>query len=361
MSAAALTVPAAQLLGLDHNERLFPAPDLVPLLGRVPATALTRYPEAKGLERSVARRWGLGADRVLVTGGADDAIDRICRRYVAGGRELVTVAPTFEMIPTFARLAGGRILEIPSLDDPAPLEPMLDRLRDRTGLVSVISPHNPTGRVVPPSRMLEIAEQLPDGAMLLADLAYVEFADRDPTAALLGRDNILVVRTLSKAWGLAGLRVGYVLGSRAAIAALRASGPPFPLAGPSIWLAERALELGDRVTAHYVAAVRSERARLRVALREWGARPFASEANFVLASTERAAALQRRFRRAGIAVRRFPNRPQLIRITLPGDEETFERLLAVLTLDAPPPPQRSGRRSGERITEPSTKGTSHER
>ena len=344
MSGAAVPVPSDRLLGLDHNERLFPAPDLVALVPQVPATALTRYPEAKGLERRLARRWGLGADRVLVTGGADDAIDRICRRYVADGREMVTVAPTFEMIPAFARLAGGRVREIPTLDDPAPLKPTLDRLGNRTGLVAVISPHNPTGRVVPPLRMLEIAERLPSGAMLLADLAYVEFADQDPTEALLGRDDILIVRTLSKAWGLAGLRVGYVLGSRAAIAALRGSGPPFPLAGPSIWLAERALELGDRVTADYVSAVRSERERLGAALREWGAEPFPSEANFVLASTGRAASLERRFRRAGIAVRRFRHSPDLLRITLPGDEATFRRLLSVLAAGSRPRVRRSNER-----------------
>ncbi len=330
MSGAAVAMPAEESLRLDHNERLFPAPELVHLLGQVPATTLTRYPEAKGLERRLARNWGLGADRVLVTGGADDAIDRICRRYLAGGGEMVTVVPTFEMMPTFARLAGGRVCEIPAMDDPVPLEPTLDRLGERTGLVTVISPHNPTGRVASASRMLELSARLPADAMLLVDLAYVEFADSDPTPALLSRDNILVVRTLSKAWGLAGLRVGYVFASRTAIAELRASGPPFPLSGPSIWLAEQALELGDRVTAGYVAAVRSERDRLHVALREAGAAPFASEANFVLASTDRAAALQRRFHRFGIAVRLFPDLPELIRITLPGDEATFRRLLSVL-------------------------------
>lgn len=335
MSPAAVKVRADELLRLDHNERLFPAPELVPLLARVPATALTRYPDSTGLERRLARQWGVGADRALVTGGADDAIDRICRRWLADGREMVTVVPTFQMMPTFARLAGGRVREIPALDDPAPLEPTLDRLGERTGLVTVISPHNPTGRVASAARMLEIAERLPNGAMLLADLAYVEFADRDPTAAFLERDNILVVRTLSKAWGLAGLRVGYVLGSRIAIAELRASGSPFPLSSPSVWLAERALELGDRVTADYVAAVRSERDRLYAALGEAGAAPFASEANFILASTERAAALERRFRRSGIAVRLFADRRDLIRITVPGDEGVFQRLLSVLAADSP--------------------------
>ena len=336
MNGVAVAAPG-RVVRLDHNERLFPAPELASLLARVPASALTRYPDASGLERRLANLWGLEPDRVLVTAGADDAIDRICRRQLAGGRDMITVAPTFEMMPYFAGLAGGRVLEISTLADPAPRAPILERVCKRTGLVTVISPHNPTGRAVPASRMLDIAERLPSGAMLLADLAYAEFADSDPTPALLERDNILIVRTLSKAWGLAGLRVGCVLGSREAIAALRTCGPPFPLSGPSIWLAERALAMGDRITAPYVVAVRSERGRLFAALRTWGAEPFASEANFVLAAGNGSTGLHGRFRSAGIAVRSFATLPDLIRITLPGDEATFRRVLTVLdtTLDEP--------------------------
>lgn len=336
MNGMAVVAAAGELLGLDHNERLFPSPELVRLLPGVPASTLTRYPDASRLERQLAGAWGLEPDRVLVTAGADDAIDRVCRRFLAGGREMVTVTPTFEMMPMFAGLAGGRVRAIPTLDDPAPLDPILDRLGERTGLVTVISPHNPTGQVVPAARLLAISERLPADAILLADLAYVEFADRDPTPELLQRENVVVVRTLSKAWGLAGLRVGFVLGSPETVADLRESGPPFPLSAPSLWVAERAVELGTRVTGAHVAAVRSERERLRAALLASGVRPFASQANFVLASTHRAAALHRRFRRRGIAVRTFPNFPDLIRITLPGDETTFRRLLPVLdtTLDA---------------------------
>ncbi|MDE2879018.1 histidinol-phosphate transaminase [Candidatus Palauibacter soopunensis] len=330
MSGMTVAAPPGERLRLDHNERLFPAPELVRLLPEVPASALTRYPDASRLEQRLAEASRVGKDRVLVTAGADDAIDRVCRRYLAGGRELITVAPTFEMVPTFAALAGGRVRSIPTLNDPAPLGPILDRLGERTGLVAVISPHNPTGTVAPVERILAIADSLPANAALLADLAYVEFADRDPTRELLQRDNILVVRTLSKAWGLAGLRVGFVLGPPAVIEGLRAGGAPFPLSAPSIWLAERALALGDRVTATYVAAVCHERERLVSALLASAAEPFASQANFVLATTDRAAALHRRFRQQAIAIRRFPNFPDLVRITLPGDEATFRRVLRVL-------------------------------
>ena len=330
MSGLTVAAPPGERLRLDHNERLFPAPALVRLLQQVPPSALTRYPEATGLEASLGERWGLEADRVLATAGADDAIDRVCRRCLTGGRDVITVTPTFEMIPAFAALAGGRVRSIPALDDPAPLEPILDRVGERTGLVAVISPHNPTGVAVPVERILAIADRLPGHAALLLDLAYVEFADRDPTRELLQRDNILVVRTLSKAWGLAGLRVGFVLGAAAAITELRAGGAPFPLAGPSLWLAEQALALGDRVTATYVAAVRRERGRLASALRAAGAEPFESQANFVLASTDRAADVHRGALRRGVAIRRFSNFPDLVRITLPGDEAAFRHLLDVL-------------------------------
>ncbi|MDX1579124.1 MAG: histidinol-phosphate transaminase, partial [Gemmatimonadota bacterium] len=243
---------------------------------------------------------------------------------------LVTAIPTFEMFPLCADLAGGRVTGVPSLDDPAPLDALLDRVDDTTGLVVAITPHNPTGASIDTSTLLALADALPSEVTLLVDLAYAEFADEDPTVTLLDRGGVLLVRTLSKAWGLAGLRVGYVLGDADVVAKVRETGPPFPLSGPSLWLAERALALGRRVTEPYVDAVRSERARLAKALEDLGAEPFPSQANFVLARLHDARAVWSRLDRAGVRVRRFDHSPELLRFTLPGDAEAFDTLLAAL-------------------------------
>ncbi len=123
---------------------------------------------------------------------------------LASGPELVSVAPTFEMFPICTALAGGRFTSSRTLEDPAPLETLSDLMSERTGIVVVTTPHNPTGVTTPTSRLLELADRMPPGAVLLVDLAYVEFADSDPTPELLQDERIVVVRTLSKAWGLAG-------------------------------------------------------------------------------------------------------------------------------------------------------------
>lgn len=322
--------PAPEALGLDHNERPWPAPEIAELLARVPGRALCRYPSAADLARGAARRWSVDADRVLVTAGGDDALDRACRVFLRDRPELVSVEPTFEMIPLFARLSGGRVVTVRHLGGPAPVEALLGAVGPRTGLVAVVSPHNPTGAVTPARALISLAEALPAPVRLLVDLAYVEFAREDPTVALLERPRTLVVRTLSKAWGLAGLRVGFALGGAGDIGRLAAAGAPFPVAGPSLWLAEAALDAGERVTAPYVDAVRRERAELGDLLRALGAAPFASEANFVLARVRDAARIRAGLGSRGIRVRTFARHPDLIRITLPGDPGAFDRLCAAL-------------------------------
>lgn len=319
-----------ETLALDHNERPRPAPELAGLLARIPHETLSRYPDSAGVARAAARRWSVDPARILVTAGADDALDRACRAFLGERPELVSLDPTFEMIPRFARLAGGRVATVSHLDGPAPIEDLLSAVGPETGLVAVISPHNPTGAVTPRRRLLALSDALPDPIRLLVDLAYAEFCDEDPMDALLDRPRTIVVRTLSKAWGLAGLRVGFALGSAADVARLAAAGAPFPLSGPSLWLAEAALGAGDRILEPYVREVGRERAALSDLLGSLGARPHPSGANFVLARVEGAERIREALAARGIRVRTFPPRPDLVRITVPGDRDAFERLCTAL-------------------------------
>ena len=315
---------AMRRLRLDRNERLRAAPELADLLASVPLETVGRYPDAGDLEAALADRWRVAPDRVLVTAGADDAIDRMTRALPTSRREILSVTPTFEMYPFFARLAAARVVAIPCLDDPAPDE-LLGAVGPRTGAVVVVTPHNPTGRSGATARRSDVARAVPD-RWLVVDLAYVEFSDEDPTPTLLERPNAVVIRTLSKAWGLAGVRIGYALGSPAAIERLRKAGPPYAVAGPSLWIAERALSMEERITRPYVEAVRRERDRLGELLRGLGAEVFPSCANFVLARLDGAAVFARSLARQGIFVRRFDGEGDLVRITLPGDPTAFARL-----------------------------------
>ena len=232
--------------------------------------------------------------------------------------------PTFEMMELMSKAAGGGFRSVPSLRDPAPADALLGAAGE---VITVISPHNPTGLEVPEEVLYRISDGLPEGALLLVDLAYVEFADNDPTLSLLERENVIVLRTFSKAWGLAGLRVGYALGPPARFAAIRGSRPPFTVATPSLWIAERALALGERITRGYIRSVRNEREGLRRALVAVGVDALPSTANFVFGVSKDVDLLDSVLLESGFRVRRFSHMPEAIRITVPGEENLFRRLI----------------------------------
>jgi histidinol-phosphate aminotransferase len=236
------------------------------------------------------------------------------------------------MLERYAQLAGARILEVPWPEGPSPVDALLARVEADTGLIAIVSPNNPTGAI---ARLQDLArlEQGAGNALLLVDAAYGEFADEDLGPAAVAGGRALVVRTFSKAWGLAGLRVGHAVGPVDVIAALRAGGGPYPVSGPSLAIALAWLEAGEAVMRDLVARIRVEREALREGLARLGATALPSQANFVLARFQDADAVRGALAARGIAVRSFPGRPLLagcLRITCPGEAAPFERLMAAL-------------------------------
>jgi histidinol-phosphate aminotransferase len=318
-------------LRLDANEGPAPAEALLKVLAGVSGEGLRCYPDAGELESVIARRWGVDAERVVVTAGGDDAIARLCRAMLEPGRSLVTHQPTFEMIGLDARLAGATIAATRWLEGPAPVGAMAAAIDGTTGLVAVVSPNNPTGAVASVSEVRALAHAARRvGAALLADLAYVEFAHADPTAGLLELDNVVVVRTLSKAFGLAGLRVGYAIAPRELAGWLRTTGGPYPVSGLSLAIARAALDADKEGMERFVARVRVERAQLATRLGAFGARVLPSQANFVSAFVPGALGFRDRLQDMGISIRAFTgggDLAELIRITLPGEATAFARVL----------------------------------
>jgi histidinol-phosphate aminotransferase len=319
-------------LWLDANECQAPAIDVVEALRAAGDRALCRYPNARPLESLLAERLGLSPEQVLVTPGADEALDRVCRMHLAPGKELLLHRPTFEMLGRYARLAGGSIVSVDWATGPFPTDALIARVTPATTLVIVVSPNNPTGAVVTARDLERIAAAAPE-ATLLVDLAYTEFADEDLTAGVLALPKALVTRTLSKAWGLAGLRVGYVGGPRALIDTLRATGSPFGVSAPSLVLGEAWLRHGDTFMRSLVGRIREERERLAELLSELGASPLPSQGNFVLARFADAEGTRDALAARGISVRIFTGRPELdgyLRITCPGSPAGFDRLTGAL-------------------------------
>lgn len=330
-------IPSFVDLRLDGNEGPPAGDEIRSSLTSIDPDAARSYPDATSLERALAERHGVSPDRVVITAGADEALDRIFRAYGGPGRRAVLPEPTFEMIPRYAALAACEIDTVPWLEGPLPTRRFLERTpTDGTAILCVVSPNNPTGLTATAADVLRLAAARPESLVVL-DQAYAEYADDDLTSACLGVPNVLVVRTLSKAQGLAGLRIGYAVGSAACIEALRATASPFPVAGPSLAVARSILESApDRARSH-VEQVRREREVLRDQLMQNGFSVPPSQANFVYVRGERTGWLADALASLGILVRRFREAGEVrLRITCPGDEERFRRLGAAVSAAVAP-------------------------
>ncbi len=331
-------------LRLDANEGAPSFDRLASVLGSIDREVLRRYPDTGALEGRIAALWGVSAERVVVTNGGDDAIDRVCRAVVEEGRTAVVHTPAFEMIERGALLAGGEVCQVGWLGGAFPVSAFVGAIGERTGLVALVSPNNPTGGVIGLEEMVAIVRAARDvGALVLVDLAYVEFADADPTAALLEFSNVVVVRTFSKAMGLAGLRVGYAIASAEVAGWLRTVGGPYPVSNLSLALARASLE-DEAGRAAFVEEIRRERTRLEEVLGDLDAEVFASQANFVFARFADAEGVREGLGERGIAVRGFGEGSGIgdcLRITLPGDAGEFLRLEAAVVAELDE--MRSGR------------------
>jgi histidinol-phosphate aminotransferase len=289
------------------------------------AALTARYPDTGSLRQAIADRHGVGAEQVLVTAGGDDALLR-CFMSVAG-ETVVATKPSFEMIGRYAAQVGAPLIEVPWWDGDFPLADFLDEAaRGGAEMAVVVSPNNPTGNVIGPGELRKVAEAYP---LLVLDAAYTEFADVDLTHVALEMENVVLVRTLSKAWGLAGLRVGYLLGPPALISRIAGYGSPYAVSGLSAALAEEAV----RVTAPAAGAVVANRAGLSMLLSELGCRPLPSQANFVLATSVDPPWLVAAAASLGIGLRRFDSDDLAgcVRITVPSEEPAMERLGATLS------------------------------
>lgn len=334
-------------LKLDANEGPAPSSVLMDWLKPKSSELLRRYPSAAGFEAQIAGVLGLDAARVVVTAGGDDALERIARAVLAPGREAILTTPTFEMIGRYAMLAGADVVEVPWLEGPLDVEAIEGKIGPRTAAIFVVTPNNPTGQTVSAETIRRLAAAIPAG-LLVVDLAYTEYADEDLSEVVASLPNAVGVRTFSKAWGLAGLRVGYAFGSEEVIGWLRAVGHPYAVSGPSLAIASAWFEAGRSRVEGAIRRVRIERRELAAHLRDLGAEPLESEANFVLVRVpERAGANADGMARTpaahgvadallglGIGVRRFGVASTLasyLRITLPGEAGAFNRLCKGLT------------------------------
>ncbi len=293
---------------------------------------VNHYPDSRALEALLAGRHRISPQQVLVTAGADGAIDRACRAYLEPGRNLILADPGFEMIGKCGVMAGASLEPYPWMEGPFPVDEVRRKIDADTGVVSVITPHNPTGMAMREDDLRAVAEAS-RGKLLLVDLAYTDFADVDLTTVALEYEHAVALRTLSKAWSLAGLRIGYACGHPEVISRLRAAGGPYAMSTVSLWIAEHWLHIGEPFKRAYVAAVKQRRARIAELLRGAGAEVWPSQANFVFARMGNAGALFEALAARGIVVKGYSGHPLLgdcLRIGCPPDDASMRRFCHAL-------------------------------
>lgn len=315
---------------LSSNENPFP-----PLPGVVEAvqaqTSYNRYPDATALAlRAVlANRFGLTAEQVHVAPGSVAILHELARATSGPGDEIVYAWRSFEAYPGVVTVAGATSVQVPNRADGGhDLDAMAAAVTERTRMVLVCSPNNPTGPIVTAAEFDAFMAAVPQPVLVVLDEAYAEFVTDEAAVhghpLLAAHPNLVVLRTFSKAYGLAGLRVGYALGPDYVLDAVRACAIPLSVTaqGQAAALAslEREAELLERVTE--IATLRD---RIVVELRAQGWDVPDAQGNFLwLPTGERTATAAAAFEDAGIIVRAFP--PEGIRISI-GEHEAVETLL----------------------------------
>ena len=342
IAAQANSAFGSDAIKLDANENPYP-----PLAEGPLAVGLNRYPEPQParLVNAMAALYGVAPENLVVTRGADDAIDMLVRAYCRPGEDSVSICtPTFSAYAHFARVQGARVIEA-KLDAEFDFDvhAVLAAVREEPSLklAFICTPNNPTGNRIDPADILRVADALPE-TIIVADEAYLDFADTPSLASEAAvRPNLVVLKTLSKAFGLAGARIGGAIGNAELIAIAARALPPYPLPSLSIEAAMSALAPSRRpIHAERIARIKADRERLAAL---FAASPIVRRVrsgggNFLFLEVEDPEGLARKLNSLGIRARFRPNAaPGGVRITIGTDAENDAALAAFeVPSDAPP-------------------------
>jgi histidinol-phosphate aminotransferase/imidazoleglycerol-phosphate dehydratase/histidinol-phosphatase len=320
-----------------------------PLVDGALSSGINRYPEPQParLKAAMAALYGVGPEHLVITRGADDAIDILVRAFCRPQIDAVSICqPTFSAYAHFAQLQGARLIET-RLNENFDFDGdgFVAAVRDERSLklAFICSPNNPTGNPVELSEILRVADALPDTIIVL-DEAYIEFSELESLSSeATRRDNLVILRTLSKAYGLAGARIGCAIGNPALIQLAARALPPYPLPTVSIQAALTTLSPSRRaVHAQRIGKIKQDRERLAVLL---AGSPVVKSVrsgggNFLFLEVDDAEALSKKLHALGIRIRFRPNAaPGGVRLTI-GTEAENEAALAAFGVSQGEKPAR---------------------
>ena len=271
-----------QGLRLDFNENTVAcSPRVLEALARIAASDLAKYPERGQVEAKVAQHLGLQPEQVLLTNGVDEAIHVLCQTYLDRGDDFLFPTPTYSMYEVYGSCTDAAVKTVPSGEDFAfPIEPLLAAVTPQTRLIAIASPNSPTGTVASRQQILQVLERAPQ-AVVLVDEAYYHFCGQTVMDMVGQVPNLVVARTFSKAYGLAGLRLGMLAAPAGMQQWLRTVISPYSV--NSLALACLPAALDDKeYLGWYVEEVKAARTEMVESLRRLGVPQWPTQANFVL-------------------------------------------------------------------------------
>ncbi len=322
-------------LRLDFNENtLACSPKVRETLARISAGALTRYPEREPVEAILAAHLGLRAEQVALTNGVDEAVHVLFETFLDAGDEVLMPVPTYTMYEVYASATDARTVTVQAADDlQFPFDRLVAAITPRTKMIAIANPNSPSGSVATRAQLIELARRAPQ-AVVLVDEAYFHFYGETVMDLVGTLPNLVVARTFSKAYGLAGLRLGLLAGPVDLMRWVRRVLSPYSVNSLALACLPPAIE-DTGYLEWYVSEVLAARAEFEAALDASGVRRWPSRANFILVDIgERHAEFVRLMREAGVLVRERSSDPGCdgrVRITI-GTRDQMRQ--AVTALDA---------------------------
>ncbi len=326
-----LGIPHAIKLASNENPR-GPSPKACAVLAEA-AQTLNRYPDGGGhrLRDALADRWKVQPDQVLLGNGSDEIVGLLARAFLSPGDEAVMADPTFVIYKMVVVASHAQPVEVPLREWRHDLPAMVDALTTRTKLLFICNPNNPTGTVVTSSEVTAMMAKIPDDVIVVFDEAYYEYVRRsdfpDSLSYLTQGRNVVILRTFSKIYGLAGLRIGYGLTTTEIAGYVNRVRPPFNTSSLAQRAAVAALE-DDEHVAESRAMNEAEMARLSKELTGLGLSVLPSEANFLYFDAQRdGAELFQALLRRGVIVRHLGGRMLRVTVGLPEENTRFLEVL----------------------------------
>jgi histidinol-phosphate aminotransferase len=332
--AREMGIPLENIVKLASNENpLGMSPKAKAAMEKAVAT-LARYPDDFVLKKALAAHTGLGVERIVLGNGSNDVLDLIARVFLAPGRSAIFAQHAFAVYPLATLSAGAVLIAVPAKDYGHDLDAMLAALQPDSRLIWIANPNNPTGTFLPYPRLKSFLHAIPSDVVVVLDEAYNEYlppSERvDTTTWLAEFPNLVITRTFSKIYGLAGLRIGYAMASAEIADLMNRVRQPFNCNNLALAAAAAALDDHEFVARSY-ALNRAGMEQIVVGLKRLGFMHIPSHGNFVTFKAGDAAALNQKLLRQGVIVRPIAGygMPEWLRVTI-GTEAENARFLDVL-------------------------------